>query len=119
MVKNEFEAFRDFILIQIPKALKVLMDGYNVASGNTNQPCGYIFKRIKEVEQNTVTILNKLNVAATGFSTTTTSATAPWQGSTTTTSALTWQGGFAQFFGSSTTGGQGPPAPPPDVSGLQ
>ena len=109
-LKNEFEIFRNFISTQVSKALKVLMDRYNVASGNTNQPCGFILKRIHDVEQKTESILNKFN-AGTTFA------------STTKTTTMPWEGGFANIFSATniTSAGSTPARREPsrDISELQ
>ena len=86
-IKQEFVSFRDFISQEIPKALKILMDGYNVAAGTTNKPCGYILERINAVVQKADNIINSfpLHLLSSTFKSTTTAA------------KPSWEGGFAQL----------------------
>ena len=88
-LRNEFVTFRNFISTEIPKALKILMDGHNVASGSTNRPCGLIFDRLNEVERKTKIIIKQLPLGNN-----TTSSASNQQ-------APAWEGGFANIFGNS------------------
>ena len=107
ILKNEFKTFQDFISEKIPKALNILMDGYNVGAGSTNRPCGFILDKISDVEQKTQTILENLNKNVTMTATT---------GSSSGTNS-SWEGGFNTLFGAAL--GQRPPSEhPTNVSEL-